>query len=347
MGTTTGTVEHGARQVVHNCLRIPEGAKVVLVTDTATREVATAIEKVATDAGAEVLVFNMEDFGDRPETPSEETPALAFPDEIADAMRGAQFSIYAAGGRAGEYKSFRNPMVELMKELKLRHGHMPTISVPIMESAMCADYSLVQRLSARVWGLLYGSKSAHLTTPAGTDLEVTFSPDMKWVVDDGAMRPGKLGNLPAGEVFTAMLTANGKLVVDGFIGDYFDKIPTDPIFMEVKDGRVVLDSITSDDTEMVASLREYYSQDENANRFGEFAVGTNPAAKTDRGLLEGEKHLTVHMATGHPYCEETGADWDSETHLDVLVVKPTLILGDGTVIFQDGELNPAIMDGLT
>jgi aminopeptidase len=340
------TVERGARQVVHNCLRIPGGAKVVLITDIDTREVANAIMGVATDAGAEVQLFVMEDFGDRPKTPSEETPALAFPEEIADAMKGAQFSIYAAGGKIGEYKSFRHPMVELMKELKLLHGHMPTISVPIMESAMCADYSLVQRLSARVWGLMYGSTSAHLTTPAGTDLEVTFSTDLKWVVDDGAMRPGVLGNLPAGEVFTAMLTASGTLVVDGFIGDYFDKVPTAPIHIKVQDGRVVLDSITSDDTEMVDSLREYFSQDENANRFGEFAVGTNPAAKTDRGLLEAEKHLTVHMATGHPYCDETGADWDSETHLDMLVMKPTLILGDGTVIFKDGEINPDIMDGL-
>ena len=346
MSAGKGTVEYGARQVAHNCLRISGGEKVVLITDIATREVADAIERAATDVGAEVQLFVMEDFGERPEHPSDETPALAFPDEIADAMKGVQVSIYAAGSKDGEFPTFRKPMFGPVTECRLRHGHMPTISADIMKSAMCADYSLVQRLSARVWGLVYKITEAHLTTPAGTDLTISLSPHLKWLVDDGLILPGKLGNLPAGEVFGSPLSVNGKFVVDGYVGDCYDKIPSSPISMDVKDGRVILDSITSDDAEFANALRGHFARDENANRFGEIGIGTNPEAQMAFSLLEAEKCLTVHMAVGHPFPEETGADWDSDIHVDMLVQRPTLRLETGVFIFKNGELNPNIMEGL-
>ena len=66
-------------------------------------------------------------------------------------------------------------------------------------------------------------------------------------------------------------------------------------------------------------FREYTATDENSNRVGEFALGTNLAVKDLIGnMLQDEKIPGVHIACGHPYSENTGATWYSRSHIDVV-----------------------------
>ena len=63
----------------------------------------------------------------------------------------------------------------------------------------------------------------------------------------------------------------------------------------------------------------YTSTDENSNRVGEFAIGTNIAVHDVIGnILQDEKLPTLHVAFGHPYAEHTGAKWKSTTHIDIV-----------------------------
>src|SRR6266850_1695351 len=156
-------------------------------------------------------------------------------------------------------------------------------------------------------------------TPAGTDFEGEFSPALKWLKTSGIITPDKWGNLPGGEIFTSPMNSNGVFVVDGVVGDYlcqkYGDIQETPLTIEVKNNRIR--HLQCENKELLEEFRAYTSTDENSNRVGEFAVGTNTACTHVIGnILQDEKIPGVHIAFGHPYAEHTGAKWVSKTHID-------------------------------
>ena len=63
----------------------------------------------------------------------------------------------------------------------------------------------------------------------------------------------------------------------------------------------------------------YTHTDENSDRVGEFAIGTNLGIDHVIGnILQDEKFPGIHIAFGNPYGEHTGAPWTSTTHIDVV-----------------------------
>ena len=88
---------------------------------------------------------------------------------------------------------------------------------------------------------------------------------------------------------------------------------------------------------MRKELIEYLETDQNSNRLGEFAVGTNIyLAQLVGNLLQDEKFPSVHVAFGDPYPDETGADWQSRTHIDAIMKNATLRV-DGTTLVKNGR----------
>ena len=74
---------------------------------------------------------------------------------------------------------------------------------------------------------------------------------------------------------------------------------------------------SSENKDLRDDFRLYTSTDENSNRVGEFAVGTNTACTRIIGnILQDEKIPGIHIAFGHPYAEHTGQNWISKTHID-------------------------------
>lgn len=53
-------------------------------------------------------------------------------------------------------------------------------------------------------------------------------------------------------------------------------------------------------------------------------------------LLQDEKLPSVHVAFGDPYPDETGADWQSRTHIDAIMKNATLRV-DGTTLMKNGR----------
>jgi leucyl aminopeptidase (aminopeptidase T) len=76
-------------------------------------------------------------------------------------------------------------------------------------------------------------------------------------------------------------------------------------------------SLKSENKDLRDDFLRYTSTDENSNRVGEFAVGTNSAcAQVIGNILQDEKIPGIHIAFGDPYGEHTGANWLSHTHID-------------------------------
>jgi aminopeptidase len=334
-----GTIEKGAEQAVRKCAQVLPGERVVIITDLVTRHIAGALAQVAEQiTPGKVSTFLLEDFGERPD---DGRNPLELPQEIAEAERNADVSFFAASGKKGEVGSLRLPLIRLVHATgRVRHGHMPGITDELMRTGMCADYDEVQKISAGVGEIVRGARHIRVTSPAGTDFTAEFSPTLKWVVCDGLLRPGKVANLPEGEVFTCPFDVKeGVIVIDGILGDYFSEkyglIEDRPVTWEIRDGRVR--KVSCVDEGLRAELEQYMGQDDNANRLGEFAIGTNTGVERLVGnMLQDEKYPGVHVAVGHPSPEETGADWTSAVHLDGVLKKVTIDV-EGQVIMRGGS----------
>jgi len=334
-----GTVQEGAEQAVRNCARVQPGETTVIITDYATEHIAAALKDVAeTISPGNVTTLILEHYGDRPDDGSN---PLQLPDEIVEALEDADVSFFAATSKKGEVGSLRIPLTDVVHEsMRLRHGHMPGITDQLMRMGMCADYKEVQRISARVEEIVKEARHITVTTPAGTDFTAEFSPSLRWIVCDGVPRPGKYTNLPDGEVFTCPANVSeGVIVVDGILGDHFSEefglVQDTPLTLEVQDGRVR--KVSCVDDRLLTEMEEYITQDENANRIGEFAVGTNTGIDRLVGnMLQDEKFPGIHVAVGNPFPKQTGADWESKAHLDG-VLKNVTIDVEGHVIMRGGE----------
>ena len=90
------------------------------------------------------------------------------------------------------------------------------------------------------------------------------------------------------------------------MGDYlcarYGDLRDNPLSVTIENSRIV--DIQCDRADLVADFRAYTSTDENSDRVGEFAMGTNIALTDVIGnILQDEKLPTLHIAFGHPYAE--------------------------------------------
>ena len=330
-----GTLLEGAKQAVINCLKLEKDEHLLLITSRERIEIGETLKKVAKEITNNIYFFVMEDLAER--------PYKEVPKEIWETADKVTASIYAAPGLPGELPNFRIPLLAKLDSRGVRHGHMIGVSNEIMEQGMCADYAKIQRINRWLLDIITGDKKIKITNKAGTDLIVETTSKHKWINGDGALQPGAWQNLPEGEIFTTPANVNGKFVVDACLGDYlsekFGDIQNTPLSVEIKNSRADLDSVTCSRKEIIDAYKSYISNsDENGNRCGEFAIGTNLGlTKIIGNLLQDEKFPgAVHFAFGDAYGDKTGADWKSKTHLDAITRDVTLYIDDKLVI-KDGK----------
>ncbi|UCC19808.1 MAG: aminopeptidase [Promethearchaeota archaeon] len=165
----------------------------------------------------------------------------------------------------------------------------------------------------------------------GEDTDLTMSTKGRsWENDCGHE------NLPDGEVATSPVENS----VIGSIRFTYPAIhlgnEVENIYLEFKDGRVV--NSTADKGEKF--LREILKI-ENADRLGEFAIGTNYGiTEFSKNILFDEKMGgTIHLALGDGF-KELGSKNESAIHWDILkdMKKPgSKIIADDRVIYEEGK----------
>jgi len=302
----------GAQNAVRTCLRVQANEKVTLITDEATKDIAASIAREIQEVGAPFKAFVLEGIAPR--------PLVEMPAPVLADMETSQVSIFAVNVQRNELKS-RMQMTDVVNRRKIRHAHMVNINRQIMLEGMRADFYAVDRISVKVLELVTKASYVHAKTDAGTDLHAQLNPDYKWLKTSGLISPDKWGNLPGGEVFTTPGEVNGTFVIDGVVGDYlcakYGDLKDNPLTIRVKGNRVV--EGFSENKELEQDFWNYTHTDENSDRCGEFAIGTNIGLKDVIGnILQDEKFPGIHIAFGNPYGEHTGAKWYSSTHIDVV-----------------------------
>ena len=312
--TTTFDAEltPGARNAVRVCLNVQPHERVTVVTDRACQEIAASLVHEIEAVGAPYRAFVLEDEAPRPLT--------ALPESIAADMHQSQVSVFAVEVQQHELAS-RMQLTAIVNQRRMRHAHMVNITPQIMREGMRADYLKVDRLSQKVIEMVRTAHQVRATTPAGSNFTATLNPDYKWLKTSGLISPDKWGNLPGGEIFTTPGEVNGTLVVDGVVGDFlcarFGMLTDSPLTLEIVKNRLV--AATSPNKDLEDAFWTYTHTDENSDRVGEFAIGTNiELTRLIGNILQDEKFPGIHIAFGNPYGAHTGADWHSATHIDVV-----------------------------
>jgi leucyl aminopeptidase (aminopeptidase T) len=320
----------GARNAVRVCLRVQPSEKVTVITDEVTKEIAASLVHELEAVGCPYRAWVLEDLAPR--------PLADLPREIVDDLETSQVSIFAVQAQANELRT-RMQMTDIVNRRKIRHAHMVNINRQIMLEGMRADFMKVDRISAKVIDMVRRASQVRATTAAGTNLITDLNPNYRWVKTSGLISPDKWGNLPGGEIFTTPGEVNGTFVIDGVVGDWlcakYKDLKNNPLTIQIKRNR--LTEAHSSNRELEADFWSYTHTDENSDRVGEFAIGTNIELKDIIGeILQDEKYPGIHIAFGNPYGAHTGAEWYSATHIDVVGRKFNIWVDDEQIM-RDGK----------
>ncbi len=302
----------GAKNAVETCLSIQPGEKVALVADEPSRAVAASLAAAIENLPAPCISLLLEDFAPR--------PIKSAPAPVLEALETADVGILCMNPQPGEL-SARMAIVKVVERRQIRYAHMVGVTPEIMQQGMRADYRMVDRLSDKLRDRMLRAETLTVKTEAGTKFAAHFDRGLDWVKTSGLISPRYWSNLPAGEVFTTPATVDGTFVCDATAGDHFNgkygDLQRTPLTLEIKGAR--LRNVACDRKDLEQEFWDYCHTDENSDRVGELAFGTNLGLSEMIGiLLQDEKFPGVHIAFGDPYGSQTHANWKSRTHVDVL-----------------------------
>ena len=302
----------GARNAVETCLAVLPGERVVLIFDEPSREVAASLAAALQERKADWLGFCVEDYAPR--------PLAVAPDAALVALESADVGILCFQPLPGELTA-RRQIVGVVERRRIRYAHMVSVTPQIMQEGMRADYRKVDQLSDRLLARMRAANLLRVSTKGGTSITATFDRSLDWVKTSGIINTRYWSNLPAGEVFTTPKSVDGIFVCDGTAGDHFNakygSLRDTPMVLEIAGAR--LKSVRCERKDLQEEFWKYCHTDENSDRIGELAFGTNLGLREMIGvLLQDEKLPGVHIAFGDPYGSQTHADWSSVTHVDVL-----------------------------
>ena len=325
-GSAPPDLAPGARNAIEVCLAIAPGEGVALVADRASAEVAASLEEALDAAGARIDALLLEELAGR--------PMRSAPQPVLDALERADAGILCVQPQEGELPA-RMAIVAVVERRAIRYAHMIGVTPQIMRQGMRADYRRVDALSQRLCERMRTAGTLRVETPQGTSFTAAFDPALAWIKTSGLISKRYWSNLPAGEVFTTPATVDGTFVCNATAGDYFGPKYGDlagaPLTITIEGNRLV--EAKSDNEALEEEFWSYTHTDENSDRVGELAFGTNIALHEMIGnLLQDEKIPGVHLAFGDPYGSQTGADWKSRTHIDVLTRACDVWIDDEQVI---------------
>lgn len=317
----------GARNALSTVLSLKKGEGMLIVIDDSKAEIGRAFEEGGKSLGALTRIYSLS---------KHQRPITEIPNDLSSMFKDHQVIINTFSSDSKE-TPFRVKLLYEEIQYKARVGHAPGITTSMMrEGPMKVDYSEIVKYAECLMDTFRGVKSVHITAPAGTDIELELG-NRGWQTDL-KIEEGDFGNLPAGEVWCAPVEngANGRLVIDGSIGD-LGQVPS-PLTMIVENGKLI--SVECDDEDFAREVEELSDVDDEARIIGELGIGLNPGAKIVGIMLEDEKAgETAHIAFGNNIDMKGGRN-DSKTHRDYLFYRPTI-----TATYLDGSKKDILLDG--
>ena len=327
MDSQFGQMVEGAKNALSTVLSLKKGEGMLIVIDDSKEDIGRAFAEGARSLGANTKMYSLS---------KHQRPINEIPNDLAPLFKDHQVIINSFSSNSQE-TPFRVKLLYEEIQHNARVGHAPGITRSMMyEGPMMVNYSEIIEAAECLMEQFKGVMSVHITAPSGTDIKLELD-DRGWQTDL-KIDKGDFGNLPAGEVWCAPVEdgANGKLVIDGSIGD-LGQVPC-VLTLIVEKGKLV--EVICDDEDFKRQVEELSDIDREARIIGELGIGLNPGARIVGEMLEDEKAgETAHIAFGNNM-DMKGGQNDSKTHRDYLFYKPTIV-----ATYKDGTTKEMLKDG--
>lgn len=320
------SLTEGSRNAIGTCLGVEAGQRVVLVVETEYDALAAGLLAAADEIGARTIVHVV----DARKVSSE--PFLAL---LADQLRDADASLFV-GSIDGLPASFRHHIIDA-GGARRRHGHMPGVTLAMMQQSMRTDYEEVRAFSSRLCERLAGEVTITVRTPRGTDLVIACTGKHHWHAEHGVLRAPGWTNLPGGEVLSCPASVDGVLVPDGGAWDATGRVVKNADRLRVLFRGGSVSTIEGGAGTEPEALLAQLDAAANARRVGQVGLGTNLGVVAAVGnLLQDLKMPGFHLALGHTSPEHTGASWTSAVEVPLLARRADVDI-DGEPLLRNGR----------
>ncbi|MGO8995537.1 MAG: aminopeptidase [Polyangiaceae bacterium] len=331
---------HASEVLVHSALRLREHQRFVVVADAETASIGEALAQAATKAGAVVTAARLDQLKSVSTGHTGDRPHKVLPDLVRRAMLAAQASAFVASAPHQEL-SMREQLLHIVGACGVRHAHMPGITPRAFAAGMRRDYDQVAAWGRALFRRLEFAQHVHTSSAAGTDLELTFGPDPRWVPRLGTLAAGKWVNFPAGAIYASPVTANGVLVVNASLGEFFGAreglLLHKPVALTFDDGRVVkVEAPLS--PELESDIGQMLAFAPNSDRVGLVAIGVNDGIELATGEAVVDQNLPgLHLFLGDPSGRATGVRWSARTSFAACQAGSSVTV-DGLLTIDQGRL---------
>ncbi|QLG63466.1 aminopeptidase [Halorarum salinum] len=300
-----------ASTAIHQCMALGEDESLLIVTDDAREEIGEALYEVGSGVTDDSVIARYPPSDQHGAEPPATVAAAMREADVVVAPTTKSLSHTRARGEANDHGA--------------RVATMPGITREVMLAGLDADYAAIERHCHDVLEQVATAEEVQVTTEKGTD--ITFARGgREWLSDTGMVHdPGRMSNLPAGEVFLSPETADGTYVVDGTMMPHGLLEEGQELTFEVADGYVT--DVSDDEIrgQIEAAAEEV---GDAAYNLAELGIGTNVGVTELVGsvLLDEKAAGTVHVAIGDD--AGIGGDVEAPLHLDGILRDPT-VTADG------------------
>ena len=327
-----------ARVLTRTGLKLRFGERLVVVQDRSAESdaIATAIAEAADDIGAWVRRIRLEDVV----SSGSARPHRALPEVIALAVQDAHACVFVASALHQE-APMRQGLINLARECKLRHAHMPGVRAASFLAGLRADCDDVVRVGEEVLYRVSIARTIRVFSAAGTSLEIDLEPGRRWVAQLGELEAGGWANFPAGALYTSPKTVRGIFVADASLGEFFGAreglLVPKPVRLHIDGGRVVAVECEKarglrDDVEAMLAFSA------NSARVGLIAFGVNFGLDAPIGdVLVDQNAPGIHLGIGDPSGKATGAAWSAPTCFAACEAASSVVVDD-EILVQNGSL---------
>jgi leucyl aminopeptidase (aminopeptidase T) len=213
-------------------------------------------------------------------------------------------------------------------------GAIPEMFYP--DGPISVDYLEVERETKFIAGFLTRAREAKVVSDSGTNLMFSLK-SRKGGEDTGIyVKPGKWGNLPAGEAYIAPVegTAEGDLIVEkGWFPNLIEEMRItfrNGEVQQIRGGGEVNRMLSQ-----ILSLEPQKKRKRDRCNLAELGIGTNPKARRTDITIEAEKIKgTIHIGIGDN--SHMGGRVTADYHQDFVVSRPDLFL-DYAKVMEKGR----------
>ena len=309
--------EKGIRTIVHDCLGTKRGERAIVICDRPKRKIGRDLFDALVASGAEAILCEI-----IPRRQHSEEP----PKYVADLLRSADVFLIPTSKSMTHTQARRKALAN-----GARGATLPDVTEEMIARTMSADYRDIHKRTVKLAKEFKDAKHIHITTKAGTDVEIVTEGRDFWTDTGVLTKPGSFSNLPAGEAYIAPLEgkSSGVVVFDASFAGI--GMLSAPIVIEIEKG--IAKKIKGDRGKLARMLD---AAGPNGRNLAELGIGTNDRAKITGNVLEDEKVMgTIHLAFGDN--STFGGRVKVDVHLDGLVLRPTVEV-DGKEIMKNGRL---------